>query len=128
MRLILATLSICFLAVLASASAFSARTPQTTGPDPTTRIRVHITDTTLTLSKKKILRAQAAFFHVSNDGKKLHNFTIGGQTTKTLKPGQSEILQIAFTARGDYPYRCTVNGTTAMRGVFVVASPPAAGG
>lgn len=130
MRLLLASLTACLVAASVAASALPARTqaPQTTGPDPFLRVRVHITDTRLTVSKTKILRAQAIFFHVTNDGKLPHNFTVGGQKTRVLKHGQSEILQVGFTERGSYPYACTVNGTKAMRGVIVVQSPPAAGG
>jgi plastocyanin len=59
-------------------------------------------------------------FNVYNRGKKLHNFTIFGKSTPTLKPGKTGRLYFAVKAPGRYLYRSTMDKTTAFKGYLTV--------
>jgi uncharacterized cupredoxin-like copper-binding protein len=116
----LLALGLCFLILGASASAFASR-PQTTGPFQSLHIRVTLTDQNINLLHAKVVRrAQPVYFDVTNVGKLKHNFVIGGQTTGAIKHGKTQTLAIAFTVRGKYGFRCTVNPAKAMHGFIVV--------
>ncbi len=122
MRRLFTTLAVSSLVVLAFASAPSART-HTTGPDVFLQIKVTLTDTNVKLSTKVVKRAQTVYFNVTNQGKLPHNFVIGGNKTVVLKHGKTDTFVIAFTERGKYGYKCTVNATKAMRGFINVTTP-----
>jgi plastocyanin len=119
---LLTALACCLLVVGALAAGGSART-HTTGPDQFLQIKVTLTDTNVRLSTKVVKRAQTVYFDVTNEGKLPHNFVIGGNRTLVLKHGKTDTFVIAFTERGLYGYKCTVNATKAMHGFIDVITP-----
>jgi uncharacterized cupredoxin-like copper-binding protein len=112
-------------AVLALAGASAAGA--TTGPDPYTIVSVTLKDGQLVLSKHLVSHVTYVDFIVSNRGKQTHNFRIGSQSTRTLKPGEKVHLLVAFPVYGSYPFRVTVHGTRVMRGRLQVESPQVPG-
>ena len=122
MRRLLTTFAVFLLVLGAFASSPSART-RTTGPDQFLQINVTLTDTNVKLSTKVVKRAQTVYFNVTNRGKLPHNFVIGGNTTIVLKHGKTDTFVVAFTERGKYGYKCTVNATKAMHGFIKVTTP-----
>jgi hypothetical protein len=108
---------------LAVAASGATAAQATTGPDPYAVVNVTVTDEKLVLSKHQVQHVTYVDFLVTNKGKQKHNFTIGGQTTKPLRPGQVEHLLVAFPVYGWYPFRVTLHGTPVMRGRLRVDSP-----
>jgi len=61
-------------------------------------------------------------FKVTNKGKIAHDFSIGGKTTPTLKPGASAKLSVTLK-KGKAAYKCTIPGHAAagMKGTLKVS-------
>ena len=139
-------LKIPLLLCMAGALVFSATSSATTGPGSRVDVYVHITDKgflvqLLTQSDFKggqemymtdpteVVRGEVARFNILNVGKKPHNFTVFGHTTKTLQPGgkagtcpktNCAVFIVPLLKRGQFPYKVTVNGNKSLRGVFLV--------
>jgi uncharacterized cupredoxin-like copper-binding protein len=86
-----------------------------------TTIRVTAMDIKFKLSGKSARRG-IVVFKVTNIGRLTHDFSIKGRTTRKLSHGQSATLRITFLRKGNYPYKCTVDGHAAagMKGVFTI--------
>jgi plastocyanin len=110
-------------AVAVTALAGAAAAGATTGPDPYTIVNVTVKDGQLVLSKHLVSHVTYVDFIVSNKGKQPHNFTIGGQTTRALKPGEKVHLLVTFPVYGSYPFKVTLHGTRVMRGRLQVEAP-----
>jgi hypothetical protein len=60
-------------------------------------------------------------FRVTNAGKKPHNFTLYGKTTRRIQPGKTvNSAQYDFLYRGKYVYRSTLNPSPGLRGIWTV--------
>jgi hypothetical protein len=95
----------------------------TTGPDPYDIVNVSLRDGRIILSKLRVHDVTYVDFLVHNAGKLHHNFRIGGVTTKSLRPGQTAHLLVAFPAYGKYRFVCTIHATPKMSGSFQVDRP-----
>jgi hypothetical protein len=66
-------------------------------------------------------RGEIAIFRVTNKGKKPHNFSAFGKTTRKLDPGGKGHFKVALLYRGRYPYESTLDkANPAFRGVLIV--------
>jgi mono/diheme cytochrome c family protein len=106
----------------AALAAFAA-----VGGAATKTVKVTITDTKITLSPKTAPTGKTVFA-VKNLGKKIHNFRIGGKTTKALAHGKTATLTVSFAAAKSYPYLSTLpkGQTKGLKGVFKVTKAPQA--
>ncbi len=73
-----------------------------------------------TLSKKAAAKGVVTF-KVTNRGKLVHDFKIGGKRTKLLAPGKTATLKVKLK-KGKFKFLCTVPGHAAagMRGTLRV--------
>ena len=134
------------LITVAVEMVFSAAPSATTGPGSRLDVYVHITDQNFIIGlytqsdykggqemyltdPTEVMRGEVARFNVLNVGKKPHNFTVFGHTTKTLKPGGKigtcpkatcSVFLVPLTKRGTFPYKVTINGNKGLRGTFLV--------
>ena len=68
-----------------------------------------------------LLRGVAAIFHITNLGKKNHNFAAFGKKTPTLKPGAKAHFEVVLLTRGRFTYQSTLDKRShGFRGVFIV--------
>jgi hypothetical protein len=119
-------------------SATSPAAPKTTVPTKTILVQVLITDAKITLVQYQnetlgngqpgyqlfvgtIPRGDYLKFIVLNKGKKLHDFTVFGKTTKPLKPGALARFNKFAKVRGSFPYKSTLDTGKAFRGKIVIA-------
>jgi hypothetical protein len=116
--------------------AASAAGPETTAPSKYVLVSVLISDkgivvrsyaTTSTnkfvqdLTVIKIVpRGDYLSFNVLNLGKKLHNFTILGKKTPSIKPGGKAHLFLAAMVRGNFLYQSTLDRGKSFRGHIAV--------
>jgi plastocyanin len=108
--------------VLAGA-VVAGRAEATTGPAPHVLVNVAITDSKTTLSKLHVQDVNYVDFFLHNNGKLSHNFRIGTQTSRALKPGAREHFFVGFPVFGYYRYSTTLHGKPGMKGRFKVDSP-----
>jgi hypothetical protein len=129
------------LAALAAALTFSgasAAAVRTTAPSKTISILVVINDKEIIVAPSTgstthggsngpapltgaIPRGDYVSIDVLNTGKKVHNFTIFGKKTKTIKPGGKAHLFVDTIARGKYPWGSTLDKGKLFHGSLVVA-------
>jgi hypothetical protein len=119
-------------------SATSLAAPMTTAPTKTVLVQVLITDQRMIVAQyqgERLGNGQPGFavfpgsiprgdylkFVVQNRGKKVHNFTIFGKTTKPIKPGGMAHFNKLAKIRGKFPYRSTFDKGKAFRGTIVIA-------
>jgi len=95
----------------------------TTGPDPYVVVNVRLTDAQIVLHPLRVSNVTFVDFLVHNAGKLTHNFSIGGHSTRALKPGQTAHLFVGFPVEGAYPFLATVHAKPAMRGRLRVLFP-----
>jgi len=119
LRTTIATLASIVILLAAGASAAVA----TTGPSPYTVVKVRLVDGRIVLSKLRATHVTFVDFIVSNAGKKPHNFSIGGYSTRPLRPGQTQHLYVGFPVSGKYKFLTTVHATAAMVGWFHISEP-----
>ncbi len=111
----------------------SPASPQTTDPTEIVTVQVKITDARIALSPSSTPRGNYARFVVRNVGTRIHNFTLGKQTTRatgeqagftqTVKPRQQRILLIYLDYRGKLPYYTRIKSDLnkpGMRGIFTI--------
>jgi hypothetical protein len=67
-----------------------------------------------------IPRGDYISFAVLNRGKKVHNFTIFGKTTPSIKPGGKAHLFLTAMSRGNFLYRSTLDEGKSFRGYLTV--------
>jgi mono/diheme cytochrome c family protein len=95
-----------------------------------TSIKVTMTDTKITLSKKTASVGRVTFL-LQNRGKLVHNFRVGGTTSKPLAAGKKGRLVVVFKAAKSWAYLSTLphGKTKGLNGVFKVtgAVPSSAG-
>ena len=138
LRNLFAFAAVAGIAVVPSAQAMvrapqAVRAPQTTEPGEVEEIDVTITDSKITLSDHAADRGSQADFHVTNKGRRAHNFILGGTGplalsnlglgTNLLRPGGSAVLQVFLDFRGQMSYRSTVRADKAkpgMKGTFSI--------
>ena len=124
------------VALVFSAASFAM--VRTTGPGSRVDVYIHITDTKFitqmyTQSDYKggnelyltdpseVQRGQVARFNILNVGKRLHNFTVFGKKSPTLKPGGKWVVVVPLVRRGAFPYASTLDkGKRGLKGVFLV--------
>jgi hypothetical protein len=123
-------------ALLFSAAALAA--PATTLPSKTVVVEVLITDKGLIFAPYQgvtqgngtpgltplpgpVPRGDYLKFVVFNRGKKLHNFTIFGKTTKSIKPGGKAAFNKLANRRGTFAYASTLDKGKAFRGKLIIA-------
>jgi mono/diheme cytochrome c family protein len=97
----------------------------------TKRVNVTLRDAKISLSAKSAPVGTVTFV-VKNAGKLVHNFRIGGKTTKPLTPGKTAELVVTFKVAKAYPYLSTLprGKTKGLKGVFKTigkAAPAVAG-
>ncbi len=72
-------------------------------------------------SPNAVLRGQIGDFQVHNMGKKAHNFSVLGKTTKAIPPNGTAIIHLQFLKRGTFPWRSTLDkNKKGFRGVIIV--------
>jgi plastocyanin len=116
-----ATLLVTVVLIVGSVSASAAFA--TTGPNPYAIVKVSLQDSRIILSSYRVHDVTYVDFLVHNAGKLHHNFRIGGIATKSMPPGQTTHLLVAFPAYGKYRFVCTIHGTAKMSGSFQVDRP-----
>lgn len=116
-----ATALVSTAAVLAG--VFASAALATTGPNPYAIVNVRLTDQRITLSKQRVHDVTYVDFLVRNAGKLQHNFRIGGLASKSVRPGQTVHLIVAFPAYGAYRYSCSLKCKRTMSGSFQVDRP-----
>ena len=105
------------LVIGASASAGT----KTTAPGAQIVIGVRINDTSVDVFQgARAPRGAELVFLVTNWGKKRHNFAVFGKKTPLLKTHQTAKITVFALARGDFPYRSTVDKGSRFRGLFTV--------
>ena len=77
-------------------------------PVTTTMIKVTTFNSSYHLSAKTAPRG-VVIFEVTNKAVFGHDFSINGQTTKVIKPGQSATLRVTFLKPGHYVYKDTLD-------------------
>ena len=98
-------------------------TPVTAGGMKTSGVNVTLTDSRIALAPNRVARLQTVWFRIVNRGKRTHNFTVAGHTTKAIRHAQVTHLVIEFVDRGDYLYRSSLHSKPTMRGYVHVYSP-----
>ena len=96
------------------------------GDAATKPINVTLLDTKISLSAKSAPVGKVTFV-VKNSGKLVHNFRVGGKTTKALAHGKTATLVVTFTVAKSYAYLSTLphGKTKGLNGVFKALSPTA---
>jgi uncharacterized cupredoxin-like copper-binding protein len=91
-----------------------------TPPAGAATVNVTATEYNFKLSKASITHGKVVFV-VANNGKLAHNFSIGGNTSSLVQPGESTTLTVTLDA-GKLVYVCTVPGHAAagMKGTLTV--------
>ncbi len=124
-----------FAAVLAVAIVPSAqgmvRAPQTTEPGEIIEIEVTITDTKITMTDTAAQRGDQVDFHISNKGRRAHNFALRGTgpvalsnlglSTNLIRPKGKVVLQVFLDFRGEMTFKSTVRADQSkpgMKGTF----------
>jgi len=110
-----------------------ATRPSTTIPEAFVPVRVTVTDTRISLTRKSASRGDEVRFTIRNAGTKVHSFTLGtgakagtgrqvGFSTK-LKPKEEKVFLLFLDYRGSLPYRSVIKEDLkkpGMRGVFKI--------
>lgn len=132
-RAVLATL--VALAALGVTSWSASAAPATTDPGQGKEyVFVKITDTKIIFTAESAYccdgpkftpgtpRAWATLsFRITNAGKKPHNFSLLGKSTKPIRPGATINSRFYnFNLRGRYVYKSTVNPGPGLRGYWLV--------
>lgn len=106
--------------------------PSTTAPTVFVNVLVTLTDTRITLSRRRANRGDEARFIIRNLGTKTHGFSLGSlergngfQTgfSQTLKPKTQKTLLLFLDYRGAVPYKSHLphdRGLPGMKGIFTV--------
>jgi uncharacterized cupredoxin-like copper-binding protein len=83
-------------------------------------VNVTATEFDFKLSKASITQGKVVFV-IANNGKVAHDFSIGGDTSSLVRPGESTTLSVTLDA-GNLTYVCTVPGHAAagMKGTLTV--------
>lgn len=93
-------------------------------------VRVTITDKRIALSRKAVPVGKVTFA-IQNRGKLVHNFRVGGKTSKAIAPGKKATLIVVFKGAKSWAYLSTLphGHTQSLNGVFKVhgRSPAAPG-
>jgi uncharacterized cupredoxin-like copper-binding protein len=109
-------------------SGGGAGTTGAAGTAAVAKVTVTAREFKFVLSKKTVPKGTTVVFTVVNKGKIAHDFKISGKKTKTLKPGQTTTLRVAFPKKGAIAFICTLPGhaPAGMKGKFGVgvAAPP----
>jgi hypothetical protein len=91
------------IAMVASASATA-----TTTPGVSLKLPVIITDSSISIANNSSMqRGVIVTFVAVNKGKKTHNFSLMGHTTRALKPGAHGFFTIDLQHRGAWTYKST---------------------
>jgi hypothetical protein len=107
--------------VAAIAVALVPQASATTAPAVQVTIRVTVSDSGITMSKKTAMRGWAAHFVVRNTGTKTYSVDIGGLLTGPIAPGGKKTVSASLEERGTYPYKVVVpRPTSRHRGIFRV--------
>jgi hypothetical protein len=108
-------------AALLLATSAQAR-PLTTVPTVVVDIHVTITDTRITLDRSSAPRGDEARFLIRNTGTRIHNFTVQGAFTRTLKPKQRQSAQLFLDFRTKLRYFDNLPGQRTKPGMhgFIV--------
>jgi hypothetical protein len=105
-------------------SAASLAAPETTTPGTAAQLKVRITDASIAIANNSSMpRGVITAFNVVNAGKKTHNFSLLGHTTRALKPGAHGQFTIDLAHRGAYRYESTYGtdrGNKKLSGFFTV--------
>jgi hypothetical protein len=138
LRNVFAFAAVAGVAVIPSAQAMTrapqaVRMPQTTTPDTIDEVDVTITDSKIILSDKTAERGDQVDFHVTNNGKRAHNFVLVGTGpvalsnlglgTNLLRPHGTAVLQVFMDFRGPMTYKSTVRvdlTKPGMKGTFAI--------
>ncbi len=118
--------SLLFLAVIAAAGALVAsvlaeRSQATTAAGLVRRIDVTLTDSSVTVERKRWKRGIVAHFQVVNKGTRPHNFVVGAfWRSRVLQPGERQMVAAVLDIRGSYMYRSTLDCGPSTRGTLVV--------
>jgi uncharacterized cupredoxin-like copper-binding protein len=126
MRRFVIVLLVCVAAVATALAGFSfagVHSAKRTGVS--TDVTVHMTEYAFVLSRSSA-PVGTVVFAVVNDGKQAHNFSIAGQKTADIQPGQSATLTVDFANPGAQDYVCTLPGhaDAGMKGTFTVTGTP----
>jgi hypothetical protein len=115
-------LSICLLLVVALVVGASASAgTRTTVPGAQIVIGVQLHDQSVNVFQgARAPRGSEVIFLITNWGKKRHNFAVFGKKTALLKPHQTAKITVFALARGEFPYRSTVDKGSRFRGMFTV--------
>jgi hypothetical protein len=113
-----AAVAVASLATVAAVVPVAAR--GTTEPEVITPIGVRITDKAVQLSQNQVDRGAIVKFTVVNASKTTRSFSIGGRTSKQLKPKAKQIFFMNFDLRGDVTYRSSGARAKTLTGVFHV--------
>lgn len=119
------TAAVSAVATLLAGSVVAGRAHATTGPAPHILVNVSINDTKTALSKLHVADVNYVDFFLHNTGKVTHNFVIGSQKSRVLRPGERLHFFVGFPVYGYYRYRTTLHGKPGMKGRFKVDSPQA---
>lgn len=89
-------------------------------------VRVEARDFSFTLSRRSVPAGSSVRFVVRNRGSTIHDFVVKGRRTRTLRPGQSQTIAVAFPRKGSYRFLCSVSGHArlGMKGTFTVGTRP----
>jgi uncharacterized cupredoxin-like copper-binding protein len=111
-RTTLASVSIAAVAALGIPAQAALRSPSAhatrTAARGTTTVKVTTFNSSYHLSAKTAPRG-VVIFEVTNKAVFGHDFSINGQTTKVLKPGESATLRVTFLKPGHYVYKDTLD-------------------
>jgi hypothetical protein len=118
------------LAVVVAPTARSAVQPRTTAPPEIVTIKITISDTRISMHPRVAPRGDIGRFILINVGKKPHTFALGNKKpgtgsqtgfTRSLKPGEQNILILFLDYRGVLPYLGTLpedRKKPGMKGTF----------
>jgi len=129
----LTALSVLLLVPGALGVAGAAARPNTTIPEAFVPVRVTVTDSKISLTRRSATRGDEVRFTIRNAGTKTHSFTLGtgakagtGKQTgfsTVLKPKEEKVFLLFLDYRGALPYRSTIKADLkkpGMRGTFKI--------
>jgi glucose/arabinose dehydrogenase len=94
--------------------------------ETTYTVRVVARDFSFALSRGSVPAGSKARFVVRNRGATVHDFVVKGRSTRLLRPGQRQVITVAFPRKGRFRFLCSVSGHArlGMRGTFGVSTRP----
>jgi mono/diheme cytochrome c family protein len=86
-----------------------------------TSVKVTVTDRKIVLSRKTAPVGKVTF-SIRNHGKRVHNFRVGGKTSKPVQPGKGATLVVVFKSAKSYAFLSTLphGATKGLNGVLKV--------